>query len=206
MRYALKKNPSHKTSYNESSSDKTRHEWLAQFLIDPDVGKCFGVQSTSKIAIDGKRGRKVWLTLNQLASSTMYNSMEDATLIAEDCVSRPHSSPSMAARGKKEYHVEITEEMWERLNKYDVTVKCETELTAQEYNDVKQSMDQQGPGLTPRPKKPKLAIQDMQPEERAKAEALEQKKKDSDAQRGAGLAQENSRESEKGGIDIAGVC
>ena len=91
-----------KQEYDKAGSDKTRLEFLAEFIVNPDVAKCSFRQVTSKEAVDGTRGRRVWLTLNQMASSQYWNSMDDAELVAADCPSRPHSKPSMAKAGKKD--------------------------------------------------------------------------------------------------------
>eukprot|EP00969_Alexandrium_andersonii_P206369 9118048-Alexandrium_andersonii.AAC.1 len=138
--------------------------------MDPDVSKCFGTQETIKEATDGFRGRKMWLSLNQMAGPMFWNSEEDAKLIAADSPSRPHSSPSMAKAGKLEYYVEITEEMWERLNKDKVTLTAQADVKPEDYKKIKASMDSDS---NPTPKKPKTKPnpEDMTEEERAKFEA-----------------------------------
>ena len=90
---------------NGSKSDADRHNMLAKFVVDPDVSRLRAFHNTSKENIDGFRGKKRWLSLAQMSGPKYFNSEEDAKLIAKACEDagnvRPHSSPSVAAQGRK---------------------------------------------------------------------------------------------------------
>ena len=94
----------------------------------------------------------MWLTLSQMASPTYFNSMEDAELIAVDCLERAHELPSMAAKGKKQYEVELTEEIWQRLNKESVEVNARADLKASDYAKIKDQMEMDMPSRKPKKK------------------------------------------------------
>ena len=107
LRWNLNKpgNEKQKSTFQET---KDKRSFLAPFLLDPDVSKCEVFNSSKKEITSGTKGRKVWLTLNQLASNAVLNSMEDALLISKDLPDRDHEKPSMAAAGKKQYELEAT--------------------------------------------------------------------------------------------------
>ena len=91
-------------------------------------------------------GRKMWLTLAQMESRPYFNSKEDAELIAKDCDERPHELPSMRAAGKVQFHVEVTEEIWKRVNQDKVDLCAEGKIDAQQYKRVKEEMDKDACG------------------------------------------------------------
>ena len=82
----------------------------------------------------------MWLTINQMASPTLYNSTEDAELIARDCKERDHELPSMAAAGKKQYEVEVTEEVYASPNKEKVDLNSSGSVAPQDYKNIMESM------------------------------------------------------------------
>ena len=168
LRYALKasKEPGAEAALvkyqDKQLTDNMKSQWLAKFVVDPNCARCFAEESHEKISVNGYRGKKVWLTLAQMASPKYWNSEEDAKLIAQDSEPRPHKSPSMAAAGKKEYLVELTEEIWERLNTDRVGVRSEADMEAETYRRMKKEFAGAKPGPTPVRKKQKgaLALED----------------------------------------------
>ena len=154
MRTSLKSNKEASHQFVSSTDHKSRREYLAAFLLEPDVSKCQAFNRTSKENVSGFRGKKVWLTLSQMASPAYFNSVEDAELIAKDCPERAHELPSMAAQGKKQYEVELTEEIWERLNKEKVEVNARADLKASDYEKIKEQMEMD----MPRKIKPKKMV------------------------------------------------
>ena len=154
----------------EASTDKRGA--LAQYLLDPNLATYKMDNSHSKETTSGSQTRKMWLTINQMASPMLYNSKEDAELIARDCKERDHESPSMAAAGKKQYEVEVTEEVYNNLTKDKVDLNSSGSVAPQDYKNIKDSM------ADPAEKKRKIVVKkEPTPEEIQKKTAEEQSRK-----------------------------
>jgi hypothetical protein len=114
----------------------------------------------------------MWLTINQMASPMLYNSVEDAELIAQDCPEREHERPAMAAAGKKQYEVEVTEEVFNNLSRDTTNLASSASVNAEDFKVIKASMDE--PAL----KRKKVIKQEAPTEEElAKKAADDQRKK-----------------------------
>ena len=112
LRYELGKDKAAHDKCKGLRHDTDRLEILAKYIIDPsDASKLMMSNITSKISIDGSRGKRMWLSLNRMAGPLCFNSMEDAEIIAAECESRDSPYEGMRKAGKKEYLVELSEEI-----------------------------------------------------------------------------------------------
>ena len=127
MRYALKKDgcAGLNDSYKNLNTDEERRKWMADFCVDPCVSRCFAFNSTSRETESGIRGRKLWLTIEQMSSPIVFNSLEHAKIVAKKAPERPSSFVALAEAGIKEYYIEVTEEVFARLTKEQVGVKAD---------------------------------------------------------------------------------
>jgi hypothetical protein len=172
MRTALGK-PGNEKQKQSFATAADKRACLASYILDPDVSKCEMLNSHAKEITSGSCTRRMWLTLAQMASPMLYNSMEDAELIAKDLPERDHEKPSMAAAGKKQYEVEVTEEVFSNLNKDRVDLASKADISGADYQTVRSAMEE------PASKRPKKRIIDTPPteEELQKQAALEAKRK-----------------------------
>ena len=182
LRHALK-NTESAEAYKLASNDKERHGFLVKFMLEPDVDKCFGVNKTARVTIQGEQCRRLWLTINQMAGPMFFNSLADATAIAKDCDSRPNRYPSMRALSvdgsKDEYHVEVSEEMYQKFTKDTAGVEGQAKMKPEQYKQVKDALVRPGSNAVPSSKpgkRQKLALEDLSPEDRKKVEAEQELK------------------------------
>ena len=179
MRTAMKNKASSETveQYKLASSDKKRREWLASFVLDPDVSKCFGSHVTTVQNKTSEQGRRLWLTIKQLSSPMFFNCEEHALAMAEGAPERPSQYPQLANKGVKEYQIEVTEEQWKKVRKEEVSISASSDMSAEDYKKVKAAMDSDS---APPAKKKKAGSpkdpEQMTPEERARHEAQAAKK------------------------------
>ena len=99
MRYALGK-----TDYKQEwdmAGNKRKREWLTDFVLDFDLSKCIGRNSTSRTSVEGERGRLLWLTEEQMASPVFWNSATHAKLLAAQAPSRPSQYKALREAGVK---------------------------------------------------------------------------------------------------------
>ena len=181
LRYSLNKagNEQQKASFKET---KDKRSFLAPFLLDPDVSKCEVFNSNKKEITTGTQSRKVWLTLNQLASPVVLNSMEDALLVCSDLPERDHEKPSMAAAGKKQYEYEVTEEVYNNLNKESAELTSNAQVSAADYTTIKAAMED------PVAKRPKIKKEAPPTEAELEKKAAEELMKKTKAAHGLALA------------------
>ena len=107
IRYNINKSGSEKEKhgYAQIDDEATRLKLMSAFVVDPDVSKCFAFHTTSRSTAAGVQGRRLWLTLEQLASPIIFNSMRHAELVAAAAEaagdSRPSKYAALAAAGVK---------------------------------------------------------------------------------------------------------
>ena len=183
LRYALKasKEPGAEAALvkyqDKQLTDNMKSQWLAKFVLDPNCARCFAEESHEKISVNGSRGKKVWLTLAQMAGPKYWNSQDDAKLIAQDSESRPHTSPSMAAAGRKEFHVELTEEIWERVNADKVKIRAEANMDPAHFAQMRKEIGSEHKAPARKKSRSVLALENGSPEEKAQSKQVQDLKK-----------------------------
>ena len=85
----------------DTAGNKRKREWLTDFVRDPDLSKLFGRSSTSRISVEGERGRLLWLTEEQMASPVFWNSATHAKLLAAQAPSRRSVYSALREAGVK---------------------------------------------------------------------------------------------------------
>jgi hypothetical protein len=164
--------PGNEKQKNNFANAVDKRACLAAYMLDPHVSSCSMLNTHSKEVVSGTQTRKMWLTIAQMSSPTMYNSLDDAKLIAQDCPERDHEKPSMAAAGKKQYEVEVSEEVYNNLNKDKTELSSSASVNADDYKSIKASMDE------PASKRKKVVIKhEPSEDELAKKAADEQRRK-----------------------------
>lgn len=114
---------------------------LAQYILDPELSTLGMTNAHMKETLDVISRRRMWLTINQMAGPLMFNSLEDAELIAKDLQSRDHEKPSMAAAGKMQYLNEVSEEVYKELHKDVVELTAKALLGAEDFKKVRTAME-----------------------------------------------------------------
>ena len=145
MRYIIKKGDpagadSVAQTYQNLNDEAKRKEWLASFLVDPSCANLAAKFVTKREFVTGEQGRRLWLTVEQLASPTCFNSKVHAELIAKAAPSRPSSIPALAAADVLEYFVELSEEMWKKMKTESSEVTADTTLKKDDCEKVRKSL------------------------------------------------------------------
>jgi len=160
-----------RSGYKQLQSDAERRDWLAQYILDPEIAACRGFNSTSSFTAQSKKGSSKWLTEAQI--STLLSDPSSAAILCEsgDLESRPHEYPSLAAKGVKQYYYTADEDIAEAGVKDEAGVAAEADMTPKQFAEVKDHMcnnfGKAGKRKTSKPK-----VQESESAKRLKAVAL----------------------------------
>ena len=123
-----------------ASQKASRGGWLANFVLDPEEGMLRAMQKTVLVSQQGHFVEKVWLTEKQISED--LKSDEDARILVEsgDLDERPHEHPSLAAKGRKQYHYRRTRQVDSETLTDEVAVENECELKPEEYAEIVPAM------------------------------------------------------------------
>ena len=145
-----------KEKYKSLETDEQRREYVAHYIMAPDVAVNEGFNRTTVKDEEVNESATQFLTESQLAGPQWLNDAAQARIL---CASnylddRPHELPPLAAEGIKQY-----EFSWAILRRNTGWCKIagtstKSELTPAEYEKVTRDID--NAGLQPHPRKQKL--------------------------------------------------
>ena len=95
--------PEQKTCYSQCKDDKDRHQWVAEYILDPQKVKCKGATSASRIATTTDSETTIWITEDELTGPSYLNSKPNAAIAIKSLGSRPHENVALAGAGVKQY-------------------------------------------------------------------------------------------------------
>ena len=149
--------------YKNLEGNEAKHEWLADYIIDPAQGGAIGRNWTERTNSRVQQEEDEWLTLAQIGGPLHLNDMKHAELAVQDCESRPHRKPKLAAAGVLEYHWTEDKTVRTKGLTSGVSVATSSEMTAEQYSDVKEHMeDPRNPGHAPPMKSKRQRVGDPQ--------------------------------------------
>jgi len=157
----------------KSLGDDARHQFIAEYLLDPRKMTCQGTNSVSRNSESGSDTKWVWITESELAGPKYMNDKDNAKIAIQSLESKAHTNGSLAKHGVKMYHYEITKEVLKKttIEKVGATATCD--MDGDSYAKIRRHMANSGnPGLEPtRPdKKQKKAPKEI--EDRSTPEKL----------------------------------
>ena len=122
---------------NTQQDQQARHQWLADYLLDPKIAVCKGRNTSSRRCQDGTKTKVLWITQNELAGPAYLNSVADAKVAVTAMQSRPHASNSaMAAAGILQYKHLVTKEVSNQLKEEKVEAQAEAAMDSESYQNV----------------------------------------------------------------------
>ena len=171
-----------KVSYSRCQSDRERHQWVAEYLLDPQKVKCEGATSVSRTSTTTDKVVTIWITEDELAGPTHLNSKDNAAIAVKSLDNRPHEIAALAAAGVKQYQWTIKQHVSGSAITEAATIGASAEMTAEQAQQLRDHMGNSGnPGEeNPRPsKKPKgmLPIEDKKKADEDKADQMTPEKK-----------------------------
>jgi len=117
--------------------EEARHQWIADYLLDPKIVTCTGINTTSRRSQSGTKAEIVWVTLNELAGPAHMNSYADAKVAVTSMQSRLHKDNSaMAAAGINQYKHTIFKEVSNQLKEQKVEAVAEASMDSESYQNV----------------------------------------------------------------------
>jgi hypothetical protein len=117
--------------------EEARHQWIADYLLDPKIVTCTGINTTSRRSQGGTKAATVWVTLNELAGPAHMNSYADAKVAVTSMQSRLHKDNSaMAAAGINQYKHTIFKEVSNQLKEQKVEAVAEASMDSESYQNV----------------------------------------------------------------------
>ena len=120
-----------------SDDEEARHQWIADYLLDPKIVTCKGRNTSSRSSQDGTKAKIVWVTLNELAGPAYMNSVADAKVAVTAMKSRPHAENSaMAAAGICQYKHTVLKEVSNQLKEQKVEAVAEAAMDSESYQNV----------------------------------------------------------------------
>ena len=131
-----------RNAYNKLITDEQRRARLAQYVIDPASANCTGTNETKVHASKEQRDDAGWLHECQIAGPNYMNDKELAHLLCEsgELESRASEYPCFANKGLTQYWFSMTMLRSVAGQTDTASVQATSELTEQEYEEVKASM------------------------------------------------------------------
>ena len=171
-----------KISYSRCKNDKERHQWVAEYMLDPQKVKCEGATSVSRTSTTTDREVTIWITEDELAGPTYLNSKDNAALAITSLVNRPHEIAALAAAGVKQYQWTVKTHESGKSIAEGATVSASSEMTAEHAQQLRDHMGNSGnPGEeSTRPSKKQktmLPIEDRKKTDEEKDKDLSPEKK-----------------------------
>ena len=117
--------------------EEERYQWIADYLLDPKIVTCSGINTTSRRSQSGTKAEIVWVTVNELAGPAYMNSLADAKLAVTSMRSRLHKdNTAMAAAGIYQYKHTIFKEVSNVLKEQKVEAVAEAAMDSESYQNV----------------------------------------------------------------------
>ena len=92
-------------------SPADRREWLAQYIVDPQLGTSVGFTQTEATNSRLSTAKEAWITEAEMGGPLWLNDTQAAKILCEsgELPSRPHERPCLAAKGMLQF--EFSKEM-----------------------------------------------------------------------------------------------
>jgi len=171
---------SQQVAYRRCESDQQRHQWIMDYILDPQKVKHEGSTTIRRESLTESKDTFVWVTEEELASSRYMNSQEHAKLAVKCLPSRPHDLDYLAKAGVLQYYYNTKEEVNKKSisEAAELTQKCE--ISAKEAEETREHMsNSRNPGEEqPKSKKTKkmLEIKDKDNEDKQEPSETPEKK------------------------------
>ena len=133
-----------KVSYSRCQNDKERHQWVAEYFLDPQKVKCEGATSVSRTSTTTDRAVTIWITEDELAGPTYLNSKDNAAIAVTTLVNRPHEIAALAAAGVKQYQWTIKQHVSGSAITEAATIGASAEMTAEQAQQLRDHMGNSG--------------------------------------------------------------
>ena len=129
-------------------------EFITAYLLDPEAAKGQLVENMhQKVTEDGVVQERLMLTEAQMAGPMYLNSAEDAQhwceFLKEKNLYQQHEIPSLAAKGKLQFDFAQVKRFMKNIDRETVGVSSKADLTAAQYNQMKEHMSNNKPSLPP---------------------------------------------------------
>ena len=122
---------------SSQEDQEARHQWLADYLLNPKIATCKGRNTTSRISQDGTKAHVVWITQAELAGPAYLNSVKNAEIAVTAMQSRTHKdNKAMAAAGILQYKHLVTKEVSNQLKEEKVEAQAEAAMDSESYQNV----------------------------------------------------------------------
>ena len=155
-----------KKRYKELKTDEERREWLVYYLIDPKSAVNTGFNKTTAFDEEANKRNEQWITEEQMSGPNYLNSASHAKIVCDSKVFdvQDHEIAALANAGVKQHLFS-----WSRLERTtgfrkEAGIEATAELTADEYTQMRDHMDQQR--LEPQAKKAKTTPKVVSEEEK----------------------------------------
>jgi len=135
-----------KVSYSRCQSDKERHQWVAEYLLDPKKVKCEGATSVSRTSTTTDKEVAIWITEAELCGPSYLNSTDHAALAITSLVNRPHEIGALAAAGVKQYQWTIKQHVLGKAITEAATIGSSAEMSAEQGQMLRGHMSNSGNG------------------------------------------------------------
>jgi hypothetical protein len=136
--------PEQKYCYDHCKDDKDRHQWVAEYILDPKKVKCNGASSVSRSATTTESEKTIWITEDELAGPSYLNSKPNAASAIKSLVSRPHENVALAGAGVKQYQWTLKEHTFNRSIEEAATIDSFAEMSAEQGQVLRDHMSNSG--------------------------------------------------------------
>ena len=159
-----------KAVYRRCAKDTDRHEWIKEYILDPNKVKHEGVNTIRRESASSSTSKWIWLTIDELGGSRYLNNPEHAKIAAKSLDSRPHENVGLGTAGVLQYHYNTKEASDTKSITEAAELAQKTDITATDAAELRDHMANSGnPGEEPPKKKPKklLEIKDKHGEDKS---------------------------------------
>ena len=122
---------------SSQQDQEARHQWLADYLLNPKIATCKGRNTSSRRSQGGTKAIIVWVTKNELAGPAYMNSVKDAEVAVTSMQSRTHKDNiAMAAAGILQYKHTVFKEVSNQVQEEKVEAVAEAAMDSESYQIV----------------------------------------------------------------------
>jgi hypothetical protein len=133
-----------KSSYSKCANDKERHQWVAEYLLDPQKVKCEGATSVSRTSTTTDKEVTIWITEAELGGPSYLNNTEHAALAITSLDNRPHEVGALAAAGVKQYKWTTKQHVSGKAVTEAATVGSTAEMSPEQAQMIREHMMNSG--------------------------------------------------------------
>ena len=144
-------NEESKTTCSALGSDEARHQWIADYLLDPKVITCKGTNTIARRSEAGTKAKIVWLTMSELGGPMYMNSQAEAKIAITSMKSRPHATnAALATAGILQYRHEVIKEVSNQMKEEKVEAEAEAAMDQESFQGIwKHMSNSDNPGEEP---------------------------------------------------------